>query len=114
MNSMTHRGLTARIEFDDRDGIFVGRVIGVRDIIGFHGKTVAELRKACAEAIDDYLADCESEGVKPPRPASGKVLLRIPPVLHAEAIRAAELEGISLNQWATKALQQELRTQPGP
>lgn len=108
MNSMTHRGITARIEFDDRDNIFVGRVVGVRDIIGFHGKTVAELRKACAEAIDDYLADCAERGITPPRPASGKVLLRIPPELHAEAIRAAQLSGESLNQWATEALQRAI------
>jgi len=108
MNSMTHRGLTARIEFDDRDDIFVGRVVGVRDIIGFHGETVAELRNACAEAIDDYLADCEMQGIKPPRPASGKMLLRMPPELHAEAIRAAELAGKSLNQWAADTLRNEL------
>lgn len=108
MNSMTHKGIAARIEFDDRDGIFVGRVVGVRDIIGFHGKTVTELRKACSEAIDDYLADCKERGVKPPRPASGKVLLRIPPELHAEAVRAAELAGESLNKWATDALRRAI------
>ena len=30
MNSMTYKGLTARIEFDERDGIFVSRVLGRR------------------------------------------------------------------------------------
>lgn len=28
MNTMTHKGYTARIEFDERDNIFVGRVLG--------------------------------------------------------------------------------------
>lgn len=35
MNTMTYQGYTARIEFDDRDNIFVGRLLGIRDIVGF-------------------------------------------------------------------------------
>ena len=30
MNTMTYKGYTARVEFDERDGIFVGRVLGLR------------------------------------------------------------------------------------
>ena len=44
MNTLTYKGYTARIDFDDRDNILVGRVLGVSAIIGFHGETVAELR----------------------------------------------------------------------
>ncbi len=35
MNTMTHKGYTARIEFDERDNIFVGRVLGLRTMISF-------------------------------------------------------------------------------
>jgi predicted HicB family RNase H-like nuclease len=44
MNSMNYRGYTARIDFDDRDNIFVGRVLGLPATvkISFHGETVAE------------------------------------------------------------------------
>ncbi len=52
MSAMHHKGYTARIEFDDRDNIFVGRVLGSRAIISFQGATVKELRKAFAHAID--------------------------------------------------------------
>lgn len=62
------------------------------------------LRAAFEEAVADYLDTCKKIGKKPERPASGKVLLRMPPELHASAIRAAELSGQSLNQWATEAL----------
>ena len=40
MNTMPHKGYTARIEFDERDNIFVGRVLGLRTLISFHGETV--------------------------------------------------------------------------
>ena len=57
MNTMTYKGYTARIEFDERDTIFVGRVLGVKAIIGFHGETVAELRAGFEAAIDFMIED---------------------------------------------------------
>ena len=105
MNTMSHGGYTARIEFDERDGIFVGRILGLRSIISFHGETVAQLRREFASAVKDYLRDCEEQGVEPEKTASGKLLLRVPPEVHSRALIAAQAKGKSLNQWATEALQ---------
>ena len=52
---MNHKAYIARIEFDERDHIFVGRVIGLRSIISFHGETVADLRHEFEVAIEDFL-----------------------------------------------------------
>jgi predicted HicB family RNase H-like nuclease len=98
--TMTYKGYAARIEYSDEDGCFVGHIAGIRDVIGFHGETVAELRTAFEEAVDDYLEVCEKLGQPPNKPASGKLLLRIRPELHSAAIASAEAEGKSLNQWA--------------
>ena len=106
MNTMTHKGYTARVEYDERDNIFVGRVLGIRTIISFHGKTVDQLRKEFKAAVDDYIADCKSQGVPPEKPASGKILLRVPPEVHGAALVAAQASGKSLNQWATEVLQE--------
>ena len=65
MNTMNHKGYTARIEFDERDNIFVGRVLGLRSIISFHGETVTDLRHEFEVAIEDFLNDCKEQGVKP-------------------------------------------------
>lgn len=105
MNTMSHKGYTARVEYDERDNILVGRILGIRSIISFHGQTVSELRSEFELAVEDYLADCESEGVQPERPASGKLLLRVPPEVHGRALIAAQAAGKSLNQWATEVLQ---------
>lgn len=69
---MTYQGYTARIAYDERDNIFVGRILGTRGIISFHGETVAELKAGFELAVKDYLADCKREGVHPEQPASGK------------------------------------------
>lgn len=105
MNTMTHKGYTARIEFDERDNIFVGRVLGLRATISFHGETVTELHNSFVGAIEDFLADCEEQGLKPEKPASGKLMLRVPPEVHGAALVAAQASGKSLNQWATEVLQ---------
>uniref|UniRef100_E6QPF8 HicB family protein n=1 Tax=mine drainage metagenome TaxID=410659 RepID=E6QPF8_9ZZZZ len=104
MNIMTHKGYTARIEFDERDNIFVGRLLGIRDIIGFHADTVADLRVALKESVEDYLEACRKLGKPPDKPASGRMMLRVPPSLHAAALVAAQSTGVSLNQWATQVL----------
>ena len=109
MNTMNHRGYTARVEYDERDDIFVGRVLGLRSIISFHGKTVAELRREFAAAVKDYLADCEEQGISPDKPASGKLLIRVPPDVHSRALVKAQSAGKSLNQWAMEALERALR-----
>lgn len=111
MNTMSFKGYTARIEYDERDNIFVGRILGIRSIISFHGETVAELRAEFEHAIKDYLAECKQEGVAPEKPVSGKLLLRVPPEVHGRALVAAKAAGKSLNQWATEVLQ--LAVQPG-
>ena len=86
MNTMTYKGYTARVEYDERDDIFVGRILGIRSIISFHGKTVAGLRAEFRKAVNDYIAECEAEGVKPEKPISGKLLLRVPPEVHGKAL----------------------------
>lgn len=106
MNTMSHKGYTARVELDERDNIFVGRVLGLHAMISFHGETVTELRQAFEAAIEDFLLDCKEQGVKPEKPASGKLMLRVPPEVHGAALVAAQASGKSLNQWATEALQQ--------
>ena len=102
---MTYKRYSARIEFDAEDRLFVGHLAGVRDIVGFHGASVAELEAAFHEAVDDYLAACKKLGQAPNKPFSGRVMLRLPPELHARASARATIEGVSFNQWAATVLE---------
>jgi predicted HicB family RNase H-like nuclease len=100
-NVMKYHGYSARIDFDASDSIFVGRLLGMTENIEFHGASVEELRADFEFAVDHYLAECERTGEKPEKPASGKLLLRLSPEVHAAAIVAAASEGMSLNQWVS-------------
>jgi len=104
MNTMTYKGYCAKIEYSEEDQCFVGRVAGIRDIIGFHADNVTALRKAFEESVDDYTAYCLEQGREPLRPASGKISLRIAPEIHSAINVAAEVSGKSVNQWINDAL----------
>lgn len=106
MNIMTYNGYHARIEFDAEDELFFGKIAGISDVVGFHGNSVGELKKAFHEAVDDYLESCKSIGKEPQRPYSGKMMFRVAPEVHRRAALAAELSGKSLNQWAEEALEE--------
>ena len=106
MNTMTYQGYAARIEYSDEDQCLVGHVAGINDVVGFHGDSVAELRTAFEDAVEDYLTTCEKLNRAPQKPYSGKLMLRVPPEVHAAVAAAAQVSGKSINQWATEVLQQ--------
>lgn len=101
---MSYKGYSARIDYDDEDGIFLGRIAGIRDGVGFHADSVAELREAFHEAVEDYLETCACIGKEPQKTYSGQVMFRVSPEVHRKAAVAAELAGKSLNQWAEEVL----------
>ena len=104
MKPMRYKGYSARIEYSDEDECFVGRVAGIRDILTFHGESVAEVRQAFEEALDFYLETCAKRGETPNKPYSGKLLLRVSPEIHAAVATAAKVSGQSINQWAAERL----------
>jgi predicted HicB family RNase H-like nuclease len=108
MNTMMHKGYAARVEYSEEDGCFIGHIAGIRDVIGFHGDSVVELRAAFEEAVDDYLDTCTQLGREPNHPYSGQFRLRLRPELHAMAAIAAETKGKSLNAWVAEVIENSL------
>ena len=104
MSTMTYKNYSARVEYDDDDAIFFGKIAGIRDGVGFHGDTVENLRAAFHEAVDDYIETCKKIDKEPQKSYSGQMMLRISSDVHQQAVQAAELAGLSLNQWAEQAL----------
>ncbi|HEY8505128.1 MAG TPA: type II toxin-antitoxin system HicB family antitoxin [Gemmataceae bacterium] len=102
---MVYKGYTGRVEFDDEAEIFHGEVTNTRDVITFQGKSVAELRRAFRDSVEDYLAFCKERGEEPDKPFSGQFVTRVSPELHRKISRAAALSGKSLNAWVSEQLQ---------
>ncbi len=109
MKPMTYKKYAAQIAYSDEDGCFIGHIAGVRDVVGFHGESVRELREAFEEAVEDYLETCARLNRSPQKPYSGKLMLRVPPEIHAAVAVAAEVSGQSINQWAAERLAEAIR-----
>lgn len=103
-NALTYRGYAAKVEFDPEDHIFFGRLVGIRDIVTFHGDTVTELEASFQEAVEHYLETCAKLGDEPNKPFSGTLTLRLSPEIHAEIATAATISGKSINRWVADTL----------
>ncbi|TBW32836.1 type II toxin-antitoxin system HicB family antitoxin [Siculibacillus lacustris] len=105
MTMMSYKGYEAVIEFDDEAELFHGEVINLRDVITFQGASVAELKDALKDSIEDYLAFCKERGEEPEKPFSGQFVVRADPALHKAVFSAAKRAGVSLNKWVTATLE---------
>jgi predicted HicB family RNase H-like nuclease len=65
---MNCNGYAARIYYSDEDGLFGGHIADIKDVMGFHGESVSELRAAFEEAVTDYLETCAKLGRAPQKP----------------------------------------------
>ena len=85
---LEYNGYFGTVEADE--GVFLGRVAGLRDVVTFEGASFAEVERAFRDSIDDYLAFCAERGEAPDRSHSGKILLRLSPQAHRRAALRAQ------------------------
>lgn len=105
-NQMEYKKYLGTVEFSESDGIFYGKVLGIRALISYEGTTANELVNDFHNAVDDYLALCEAENKEPETAYKGSFNVRISPELHRQAAIYASRHGISLN----KVVEGSLRT----
>ena len=99
-----YKGYTGVFEFDASLDAFRGRIVGLRDVVTFEGRSLDELRRAMAESVEDYLELCDEAGKEPERSYRGEFLVRTTPELHRAVAVEAESAGMSLNAWVETTL----------
>ncbi len=63
-NTIQYKGYLGSVEFSEEDGIFYGKVMGIRSLISYEGENAKELLADFHGAVDDYLAACKAAGKK--------------------------------------------------
>ena len=105
MGQLHYKGYTGSVDYSEEDRCFFGKVIGLHDsCITFEGDSVDSLTKDFQDGIEDYLAYCKEEGFEPEKPRSGKLIVRISPDMHSTAASCAAKQGISLNEFSSRAI----------
>ena len=104
MRHLEYKGYNGSIEYSAEDNTLYGKVLGIKGLISYEGKTGAELEKDFKEAIDAYLEDCKEQKVNPEKPFKGSFNVRISAKLHRKAAITAMEEKMSLNSFVAESI----------
>lgn len=110
-NTMEYKNYVGSVEFSESDGVFFGKVMGIRAMISYEGTTAKELVTDFHDAVDNYLELCEAEGKEPERAYKGSFNVRVSPELHKQAVIYASSRQMSLNSLVESALRNSLASQ---
>jgi predicted HicB family RNase H-like nuclease len=105
---LLYKDYIGSVHFNADDELFYGKIEGIDDLVSFEGSTVAELKSAFEEAVEDYIKICKENGKNNEKSYKGSFNVRIPPDVHKKAKRLAIMKGISLNQFVQKAVENEV------
>ena len=108
-NTMEYKGYIGSVELSEEDGLFFGKVQGIRSLISYEGTTAKKLVSDFHETVDDYLRICEKEGRTPEVPYKGSLNIRFKDSeTHKRADVYAISTGQSLNSFIESAVLEKL------
>lgn len=108
-NIVEYKGYVGSVEFSEKDGVFYGKVQGIRSLISYEGTNAKELVSDFHNAVDDYLAICEEEGTHPEISYKGSLNVRFKKSdTHRKAAIYAIMHNQSLNSLIEEAVEEKL------
>ncbi|WP_431700052.1 type II toxin-antitoxin system HicB family antitoxin [Pseudomonas sp. BR20] len=110
-NQLKHNGYIGSIEASLEDNCLFGKILFIKALVSYEGKTVAELDAAFREAVDDYLTTCQALGQTPEKPCKGSFNVRVGHDLHLAAALEATRKKVTLNDLTRQALNEFLQHQ---
>jgi predicted HicB family RNase H-like nuclease len=108
MKYLEYKGYTGTIEYSKEDDLLFGKIIGIKSLISYEGKTGKLLEKDFIKAVNHYLEDCMSNKILPEKPFKGSFNVRVSPKIHQQAVLAAQENQTSLNHFVTEAIIEKL------
>lgn len=103
-NFLKYKGYTAQVTYSPEDKCLVGRVIGIKHIIGFHGDSLQEIQGEFKLSIDTYLEACKKLGKKPNPPPDDDPMVRVPLDTYLGLTEAAKTMGQSVDDLVASAI----------
>jgi predicted HicB family RNase H-like nuclease len=105
-NYLHYKNYIGSVEFSEEDGVFHGKVIGIKALISFEGNSVDTIIKDFHKSVDEYLDFCTRKGIEPEKPFKGSFNVRIGSELHRKLAITASARGVSLNTIVEDAIRQ--------
>ena len=110
MNKLRYKGYVGSVEMSEEDNCLCGHVLDLphETEITYEGETVAQLKEDFMNAVDDYIAYCESKGVQPCKSCKGALNIRISPDAYTKIAQIAAQAGISINAFVRQAIDKQI------
>ena len=105
-NVMEIDGYKALIAFDPDTNQFRGEFVDLNGGADFYAGDVQSLRREGKTSLKVSLDMCAEDGAQPRKSYSGKLMVRLPVVLHERAAVSAASQGKSLNAWLADVVSQ--------
>jgi len=105
--TVSYRGYDGSIIRDIEDNVFHGKILGVRDVVIYHGSTPEEAESVFHKAVDEYLGDFEATGQQPPKPFAS-MPAHLPHELQVKAALFAQENDVDVESVLNMALSQFL------
>lgn len=109
---MQYKGYYGSIDPSPEDACLYGKLEFIVPLVSYEAETVPGLVAAFQAAVDDYLVTCAQQGRVPDTPCKGVFNVRVGHELHMQAVIAAREAGISLNDFAKRAIERQLSFKP--
>ena len=98
------------VEWSEEDGCYIGTCPGLM-LGGIHGDDEARVYAELCQAVEEWIALHEKDGLPLPAPTagrnySGKFVMRVGTDLHRDLAVQALREGVSLNSYCTRVLRE--------
>ena len=107
-NIIQYKGYVGSVEFSEADGIFYGKVQGIRSLISYEGTNASELVEDFHNAVDSYLESCRTNGDEPEIAYKGSLNIRLKPEIHRQAAVYSITHQQSLNSFIEEAVADKL------
>ncbi len=108
-NIIKYKGYIGSVEFSESDGVFYGKVQGIRSLISYEGTNAKELVTDFHEAVDSYLESCKAHGDEPEIAFKGSINIRFKSQeQHRRAAAYAMSHNQSLNSFIVDAIEDKL------
>ena len=107
-NLLEYKGYYGTVEFSHADNVLFGKVLGIRSLLSYEGKSLDSLKDDFEDVIDDYLETCCENGIEPEKAYKGKFNVRVSPELHRSLAVYATNHGQTLNATVEDAIKRHL------
>ncbi len=105
MNTLVYKDFVGSFNYIEEEEKLYGKVQGISDLVTFEGTSIAEIKSAFIEAVDDYIELCKKVNKDPYKSFKGTFNIRISSDLHRQATLKAKKHNLNLNQFVQKAIE---------